>query len=197
MQIDRTTYRIVVGGTDITSRVSPILLNLSVSLQAGTVSDQATVEVDDSYGRLRLPKDGDDASISIGTNTSGLIEVFRGKVNNVSSAGSRDGRKITITCTGMDTKGKAKEPRFKHYDKKKVKDILSDAGKYAGVSSVKIDDELGNVELEYAQQANESFVHLGHRLSVMLGGTFKIMGDKAVMVKRNRRAITGGKRSVV
>ena len=188
LSAEPTSYKIVVGGVDITSRVTPYLLSLAVSLQAGTVSDQATIEVDDTNGRIKLPKDGDEARVSIAG-----IEVFRGKVNDVSSSGSKSGRKISIACTGMDTKGKAKEPRHKHYDKKKVSEILSDAGKYADVQDVKIDSELGNVVLDYVQQTGESFVHLANRLSIMLGGTFKIMGDKAVMVKRNAGRSASGK----
>lgn len=192
MDPQRSFYRIVVGGIDVSSAFSPVLQDLSVSLTSGTTSDTASITIDDTDGRVIMPKDGDAITIDLGWQGGVIVEAFRGTVNDVRSQGGRSGRLLTVGCTGMDTKGKAKEPSDKHYDNMTISDILSKAGKAAGISDVRVDGEIGNIKFDFVGQNNESFVALGHRLSVKVGGTFKIMGDRAVMVKRSAgRSATG------
>jgi phage protein D len=181
-------YSVNIAGQEISATLEPILIDLSVSLRAGTTSDQASITVDDSKGRIRMPKDGDPGVVSIRG-----VEVFRGTVNDVSSKGDRGGgRTLAIGLNGMDTKGKAKEQKLKHWDQAPVKKILEDAGKAAGVNDVRVDPEIGSQTIEYLLQHQESFIHLGQRLSVMLGGTFKIMGDRAIFVKRGAATSASG-----
>lgn len=190
--IDRTFYRIIVAGQDISATLHPILLDVSVTLTSGGASDQASFTIDDTDGRVRLPRDDADVTISLG-NEAGVSEVFRGKVNDVGSSGSRSGRTLQIGCTGMDTKGKAREPQDRHYDDKTVDEILQQAAKAAGLSGVSVDAEMGKVKLGYVLQQGESFVALGERFARMLGGTFKVAGKQAVMVKRNAGRSASGK----
>jgi uncharacterized protein len=187
--IERTIYQVVVAGTDISSILNPILTNMTVTLTAGGSSDSATITVDDSNGQVHIPPDDADIKIYLAG-----AEVFRGKVNDVKSDGGRDsGGTLSITCSGMDTKGKAKEPRDKHYDDKTVDHILKDAAKAAGYGDVTVDAEIGNIKIPYFGQIDTSLVHLGQKFARDFGGTFKIMGDKIVMVKRGAGKSATGK----
>ncbi len=193
MASERAIYSIIVDGQNVSSAFRPILTSLSVTLQSGGVSDQAAISVDDSGGRVQMPRDDAAVSILLGWAGGAVTEVFRGKVNDVQSEGSRSGLTLSIGCTGMDTKGQSREPRDKHYDEMTVGDILKAAGAAAGIPAVLVAAEIAGIKLPYFAQLNESFVHMGHRLSQMVGGTFKIMGDRAVMVKRNAGQSASGK----
>lgn len=180
----RAIYMVNIGGVDVTSRIDPLLQSLSVSDKAGTHSDSATITLNDTDGHVSLPGDGVPVMIALGWEDGGVRPVFMGTVDEVRSSGSRSGRTITVTAKGVDTKSKAKQPQQKHFDKKKIGDILNEAGKMPGIS-VTVDPELASIEREYVVMADESFINLGERIAREVGGNFRITGKTAVLAKRD------------
>jgi phage protein D len=180
----RAVYMVMIGGADVTSKLNPHLISLRVSDKVGTHSDTATIELDDTDGRLALPQDGVPVVIMLGWEGGGVRLVFTGTVDEVRSSGSRSGRTITVSAKGIDTKGKAKEPQQRHFDKKTIKDVLTEAGKKAGVTSVEVDPDLAEIKREYVEMRDESFIHLGERLAREIGGNFRVQGTTATMSKR-------------
>ena len=77
--VSKSTYEIIVGGQDISSVIRPILTDLSVSLTSGGASDGANVSIDDTGGRVVMPKDDEDVIIRIGWEGGHIAEVFRGQ----------------------------------------------------------------------------------------------------------------------
>lgn len=180
----RAIFSVTVAGQDISASLNPILLDLTVSDKAGTSSDTASLTLDDKDGQIIMPKSGDDISISLGWEHSGVSKVFVGKVDEVSASGGRNGRYLAIRAKGMDTRSKAKEPQRKHFDDKTIKEAFDEAGKHAGIS-VAIDPEFASIKRPYLALDDESFVAFGERIARQLGGTFKIVGDNAILAKRN------------
>jgi len=186
MSITRTYYQIVVGGINVTSTFAPILIDLSVTDKVGTHSDTATIKVDDTDARVRMPRTGDPVTISIGYTTGGAAVVFEGTVDEVKADGNRgSGRTVTVTAKGFDTTARVKEPQQRHFDDDTVQGILDKAAKDADISSVEVSDGLGSVKRKFLEMRDESFLHLGERLAREIGGNFKIKGDKAFITKRN------------
>ncbi|MDC7784750.1 contractile injection system protein, VgrG/Pvc8 family [Rhodoplanes sp. TEM] len=178
-------YRVVVDGTDISRALAPILISLKVSLHAEKSSDTATIEIDDTNGRIRFPRDGASMSVELGWQHSGTALVFMGTVDDVKSRGARGaGRTITITARSAETKGKGKEHQDRHWDDKSLKEVLEDAAKAAGIT-VKVDPKLGAIKREWWGMNAESFYHFGTRLSREVGGAFKVFGKTAVFAARN------------
>jgi uncharacterized protein len=182
----RAIFSVVVDGTDISSRLNPILISLQVSDKAGTSSDTATIELDDKSGQVVLPRPGARMLISLGFSDSGIGVVFRGKVDEVRSRGDRGGgRTVTISAKGVDTQGKAKEPQSKHFDDKTIEQIMREAGELAGISDVRIDQSFASIVRKYERMDNESFIAFGERIAGEIGGTFKVSDDRAILAKRN------------
>jgi phage protein D len=177
-------FSVVIGAQDITAALNPILLSLSVSDKAGTSSDSATIDIDDTGGRIVMPKVGASIAISLGWKDQGVGKVFVGKVDEVSAKGDRGGRTLSIKAKGMDTRSKAKQPQRRHFDDKTVKDALDGAGETAGIE-VTVDPAFASINRPYIALDDESFVAFGERIARELGGTFKIVGDKAILAKRN------------
>jgi hypothetical protein len=180
----RAAYMVMIGGSDVTSKLNPHLISLRVSDKVGTHSDTATIELDDTDGRLSLPQDGVPVVIMLGWEDGGVRLVFTGTVDEVRSSGSRGGRTITVSAKGIDTKSKVKEPQQKHYDDKTVKDVLTEAGQVAGITSLEIDPDLAQIKREYFEQRDESFIHFGERIAREIGGNFRIQGMVATLSKR-------------
>lgn len=181
----RAIFEVLIDGANITTRLAPILTDLSISDSAGTHSDTASLTLDDTDGRILLPQPQAPVTIALGWFGSGMREVFRGTVDEVRSSGSRGGgRTLSISAKGVDTTGKAKEGQQRHFDQKSVEAILKEAGAPAGITEVDVDPALAGIVFEYLDMRDESFLHLGQRLARQLGGGFRIQGRRAILAKR-------------
>jgi hypothetical protein len=178
-------FMVTVAGTNITTTLMPVLISLSVSDKVGTHSDTASLDIDDTDGRIVLPRIGAPVIVALGWEGDGVRVVFAGTVDEVRSSGSRgSGRMLSIAAKGMDTTGKPKEGQQRHFDDSTVEDILREAGQTAGVTDVEIDPSLASITRKYFEMRDESFIHMGERLAREIGGNFRIQGTKAVMSRR-------------
>ena len=181
----RAVFMVTVAGTNITTTLTPVLISLSVSDKVGTHSDTASLEIDDTDGRIVLPRIGAPVVVALGWEGEGVRVVFTGTVDEVRSSGSRgSGRTLSITAKGMDTTSKPKQGQQRHFDDKTIVDILRQAGKSADVTEVEIDPSLASIRRTYFEMRDESFIHMGERLAREIGGNFRIQGAKAIMSKR-------------
>ena len=181
----RAVFMVTVAGTNITTTLLPVLISLTVSDKVGTHSDTASLEIDDTGGRIVLPQIGAPVVVALGWEGEGVRVVFTGTVDEVRSSGSRSGgRTLSITAKGMDTTGKPKEGQQRHFDDKSVNDILSEAGKTAGITQVEVDPSLASISRKYFEMRDESFIHMGERLAREIGGNFRIQGATAIMSRR-------------
>lgn len=182
----RAVFEVTIDGTNIETALRPLLLGMTITDNAGTHSDTASIEIDDTEGRVILPEPKAPVVIYLGWQDEGVREVFRGTVDEVHSAGGRSGgRTLTISAKGVDTTSKAKEGQHRHFDNKSVKDILSEAGRIAGIAEVDVDPALASIVLPYIDMRGESFIHLGERLARAVGGSFRVTGAKVLMAKRS------------
>ena len=176
---------VTVAGTNITAPLLPVLISLTVSDKVGTHADTATLEIDDTDGRIMLPQLGEPVIVALGWEGGGTRVVFTGTVDEVRSSGSRGaGRTLSISAKGVDTTGKAKEPQQRHFDDKTVEDILKEAGSTAGVTGVEVDPALAGITRTYFEMRDESFIHMGERLAHEIGGNFRIQATTATMSRR-------------
>lgn len=174
-----------VDGVNVTDRISPLLISLSVSDRAGVTSDSATIELDDTNGRAILPSDRAAVSIKLGWDGDGVAEIFRGTIDGSPRAdGSRSGRTISITAKSMDVRGKAKQGQRRHFDDETIEKALQETGREAGIT-VTVHPDLASILREYIGLDDESFAEFGERIAGEVGGTFKIVGDRATLTKRN------------
>lgn len=181
----RAIYSVTVNGTDITSTINPYLISISISDKAGSASDSASIELDDTGGQLILPAKGAKVVVMLGWADEGLSPVFEGTVGEVRSRGGRGGRTISVTARGIDTASKAKQPQQKHFDDKSLKEVLEEAGKEAGITDIRVADDLADIKRPYWEMRDESFIAFGQRIAKEVGGTFKVVDGRATMVKRN------------
>lgn len=181
----KAIFGVVVGGTDISGLLNPILISLSVSDRAGQASDSASLVIDDTGGRVVMPPPGSPVVIALGFEGSGVGTVFEGVVDEVRASGSRgSGRTISISAKGVDTRGKGKEGQRQHFDDTTIGDAMKKAGQTAGFS-VEVASELASIARPYIALDDESFIAFGERIAREVGGTFKVIGKRAVLAKRN------------
>jgi phage protein D len=121
------------------------------------------------------------------------IDVFEGFVAEVSSSGSKDsGRVLGISASSADQGSKAKEPDIRSMDNSSFGDVFKAWGGKAGLEAQAIGD-LAKLQRDYWVMQNESFMSWGQRMARELGGTFQIIGKRAVIASRNEGISASGK----
>jgi uncharacterized protein len=172
-------WQVMVNGQDMTSRMRPYLIEISVIDKAGTSSDSCSLTFDDTDGKISLPPVGSDVTVSI----NGILK-FKGVSESPKSKGSRSGgRTITMSAKGFDTRGKGKQVQQLHKDDATLDDFLSAAARNAGFD-IKVAPELGALKRDYWSADGESFIALGERLAREFNATFKLRGKQAVFAQR-------------
>jgi len=186
-------FRVSIDGLDITERLRPILVDLSVTDKAGTVSDTATLLLADPGGRIVMPRRGARVAVELPWR-GGLVPVFAGGVDDVRSKYDRGaGLRMQIAAKGMDTRGGVKAPRERHWDDTDLATVLREAGEDAGVT-VKVHESLGAIRRAWWGMDGESLVAFGRRIARETGTTFKFTGGReAVLAPRSSGMSAGGK----
>lgn len=188
----KTLYAVYIDGDNITSSLDPILINLKVTDKEGSASDACSIDLDDTDQQIQFPKEGADMRVLLGWGTSGLVEVFVGKVDHVQATGARgQGRTLKIEAKGLDTKGKAKQRKHKHIDKKKISEAIKDAGQDAGITDVTVDPDLDE-ERDYFALQNEGVWDFADRLANEVGGVAHFRNNRIVIAKRGAGKAPGG-----
>ncbi|ABS14202.1 late control protein [Brucella anthropi] len=188
----RAIYQVKVAGQDISSKLLPILISLETTDKEGSSSDTASISIDDKDQVIRFPKTGDPMSVSFGWEGEGLSVVFTGTVDEVQSSGSRGGgRVLSISAKGIDTQSKVKQHQHLNIDKANLETALKKAGEQAGITDIKVDDELAGIERDWWGLDGESFIAFAERTAREVGGIFKIQGNKAAMVSKTGGAASG------
>ena len=190
----RPACKVVINGTDYTSRMAPLVESIKVSDKAGFASDTCKITLNDKDGQIALPSENDMLEVSLGDDIDGVGLAFQGKIDEVRSTGTvGGGRQVIVGAKSVNSVGKGKEVTEKHKDKAKFGDVAKEWGKDAGMTEVIIDIELENVEEDYWSMDNESFIAWAQRKADEMGATFKVQGDKAMFLAANGGTTARGK----
>ncbi|MBA0361610.1 phage late control D family protein [Stenotrophomonas maltophilia] len=154
-------WRVVLDGQDLTARLAPRLLDLSLTESRGDEADQVDLRVHDHDGMLALPRRGVTLQVAIGFEGSGLFDKGTFKVDDVEHSGSPD--IITIRARSADLTGAVRRRRERSWHDTTLGDILGAiAGEHSLRTSVAAD--LASVAIAHLDQANESDINLLTRL---------------------------------
>ncbi len=127
-------YRVTLDGNDMTDRIRPRLISLSISEKRGEEADQLDIVLDDTDGRLAIPPTGAVLHILIGWTqgsdvTPGLVDKGKFTVDEVTHAGPPDA--ITLRARSADFTSDLKTRREKSWHDTTLGAIVSEvAGRH-------------------------------------------------------------------
>jgi uncharacterized protein len=174
MSFIKNDFSVEVAGTNITSTILPILEGFEYSHAAGKAASSASFEIADIDG------------------ISG-VEVFTGFVTGVSwSMDKGAGRRLKISASSADHGGKVKEPNLRNKDDASFGDVFKEWGQKAGLDATAI-GSIASIERDYWIMQNESFMSWGQRMAREMGGTFRVIGNRAFIAPRNEGLSVSGK----
>ncbi|WP_164147505.1 phage late control D family protein [Stenotrophomonas maltophilia] len=154
-------WRVVLDGVDLTSRLAPHLLDLSLSESRGDEADQIDLRLHDHDGRLALPRRGVELQVAIGWEGSGLFDKGTFVVDDVEHSGSPD--ILSIRARSANLTGAVRSRRERSWHESTLGDIL---GAIAGEHSLRlaVAADLARQPIPHLDQANESDINLLTRL---------------------------------
>jgi phage protein D len=184
-------FRVTLDGTDLTGtlrqqvasvggRIRSRLISLSISEKRGEAADQLDIVLDDSDGRLALPKTGAILQVHLGWKQGsdvhpGLVDKGSFKVDEVAHAGPPD--QITIRARSADFTSELKTRREKGWHDTTLGAIVNEVAARHGLKP-SCAPSLGSIPVTAKAQSRESDLAFLRRLGREL--------DAVATIKRGR-----------
>lgn len=146
-------FKVVIDGADITQKIKPRLMSLTVTDNRGFDADQVELQLDDSDGKLTMPRRGASMRVWLGWKGAPLIDKGSFTVDELEHAGAPD--TLTITGRSVDFRESLNVKKERSFHGKKLSDIIDTLAKNNGLlsaTSTSLKDEV----IAHIDQTNES-----------------------------------------
>ncbi len=174
-------YRITLDGKDITENFTRRLQRLYLTDNRGLEADQVRLELDDSDGRLRIPRHGEKLTVAIGWKGEPLVEKGVFAIDETEHNGAVD--TLSISGRSADISTELLKKRQRSFHKTTVGEIITTLAGECDLTPL-VDNTLATRLIEHIDQADESAVNLLTRLGRLYDAvaTIKGGGDNSYMV---------------
>jgi phage protein D len=159
-------WRVTLDGKDLTDRINPRLVSLTLSEKRGDEADQLDIVLSDTDGMLAIPKEGAVLKLQLGWKqgrdvTVGLIDKGSFKVDDVQHSGPPD--QITIKARAADFTSAIRNRRSQSWKKTTLGAVLRDVAGRNGLTA-RITASLASIALPSISQGRESDIAFLRRL---------------------------------
>ncbi|MFC3549442.1 phage late control D family protein [Lysobacter cavernae] len=154
-------WLVVLDGKDLTDRIKPRLLDLTLTEARGGEADQLDLRIHDHDGRMALPKRGVELSVEIGWADAGRVKKGTFRVDEVEHSGAPD--VITIRARSADLTHPLRTRRERSWHQVTLGDVVRNLAGEHGLQA-RIAPALASVTIAHLDQTGESDVNLLSRL---------------------------------
>lgn len=183
-------FEIKVNGRPVASILNERLISLTITDKEGVSSDSICVELNDGHPFADIPKKGDIIEVSLGYLETGVVSFGTFTVDDPEVRCLP--YSLTINGRGANVRDQFKQQRSRHWDRKTVKDIVTQIADENGLTPI-IDAEVASHEYDWFGQQNESDMHVVERLARRHGALFSVKDGKLVFVKKGSGKSASGK----
>lgn len=179
-------WKVVIDGADITHKIKPRLMSLTLTDNRGFDADQVELQLDDSDGLLTMPRRGATLRVWIGWKGAPLIDKGSFTVDELEHAGAPD--TLTITGRSVDFRESLNVKKERSFHGKKLSEIIDTLAKNNGLLSV-LSTSLKDEVIDHIDQTNESDAAFLVRLAKMFD-TIPTVKDGRLLFVRAGLALT-------
>lgn len=172
---------ISVNGRPVASIFNERLISVTIVDKEGVTSDSISCELNDGAPFAQIPRKGDIITAKLGYLETGVLDF--GQYTADDPEVSCLPYMLSVNGKGANMREKLKQHGARHWDKKKVKDIVSDIAKDHGLTA-KVSGDVGDHEYEWFGQEDESDIHVVERLARRHGALFSIKNGNLVFAKK-------------
>lgn len=177
-------FTIRAGGQDITSKLTGRGISLSISDGVGIESDSISLVIDDQDGAVKAPKTGVILDIEGGYRDGESRNFGQFKVDQVQYTGYP--QQISISAQAVDAKSDQKQQRVDQFPKEEFPTFKDVFDKVAGRMGLQlaISAEIGDKEVSFEMQSEESDLSFTTRLGKKLDASVTVKSGHLVVAKR-------------
>lgn len=154
-------WRVVLDGTDLTERIAPRLLDLTLTECRGGEADQLDLRIHDHDGKMALPERGVRLAVALGWKATGLVDKGTFIVDEVEYSGAPD--IITVRARSADLTADMRTRRERSWHNTTLGAVLNTLAGEHGLTP-RVAEVLASTKLPHLDQANESNMNLLTRL---------------------------------
>lgn len=167
------------------------IMSVTVTDNRANEADELEIELDDSDGKLELPRRGVKINCKLGFLGEELIDKGNFIVDETEWSGTPD--KITVRASSANFKGNITEGKSKSHHRKTFGQISNEIAKNHKLKLV-MTAELQSINLHHIDQTNESDLNLLHRLAKQNGAELAVKKDRLLIFKAGSARTASGKK---
>lgn len=154
-------WRVLLDGQDLTSRMQPRLIELTLTENRGGEADQLDLRIHDHDGRMALPRRGVELQVAIGWVDAGLIDKGTFRVDEVEHSGAPD--MISIRARSANLTDPLRNRRERSWHAVTLGTVVRHLAAEHGLAS-RMDAGLAAIAIPHLDQTGESDANLLTRL---------------------------------
>ncbi len=182
-------FSVLLGGKSL-SALSDRLISLQLTDNRGFDADQLTLSIDDAAGDIELPPRGAELSVSLGWKGAPLVYKGIYTVDEVSHSGPPDA--LEITARSADFRDEFNVKREVSWHNVTVERVVSAIARRYELKPA-ISESLMDIEIDHADQTQESDMSFLTRMAEMLGAIATVKNGNLLFITPGAGVSASGK----
>ncbi|WP_239504284.1 phage late control D family protein [Serratia marcescens] len=187
---DTPDFTLFVDDKNITTDVKDRLITMSLTDNRGFDADQLNIELDDTDGKLALPRRGAVIRLKIGWAGQALTDKGAFTVDEIDHSGAPD--VLTITARSADFRDTLNVKRNAAYHQVTLGDIIKTIAGRNNLTTG-IAPEMAAIHLDHIDQTNESDANFLTRLAKLEGAIATVKAGKLLFIVPGQALTASGK----
>nr|WP_145537985.1 phage late control D family protein [Yersinia alsatica] len=183
-------YTITVDGIDRSGGIKTRLMSLTLTDSRGFEADQLDIELDDSDGKLVLPRRGAKIAVALGWQGAALIDKGTFTVDEIEHSGAPD--KLTIRARSADFRETLNVRRDQSYHKTTIGGIIKIIAERNKLTPT-LNKAMSDLVVDHIDQTNESDGNLITRLAKQYGAIAAVKNGNLLFIKQGQAKTASGK----
>lgn len=180
----------ITAGQDELNDLNRRVMSVSMTDNRGFEADQVVICVDDTDGEVQLPKRGTKLAVSMGWKGEALIYKGLYIVDEISHKGPPD--RLDITASSADFRAEFNVKREVSWHDVTVERVVSAIAHRYGLKA-QISEMLMDIEIDHADQTDESDMSFLTRMADMLGAIATVKNGSLLFILPGGGVTAGGK----
>lgn len=183
-------YQVRVDGRDVSVTLRPRLMHMTITDNRGFSADTIEIALDDSDGKLAMPRRGATLQASIGWQGGSLVDKGTFKIDEVGHGGAPD--VLTIRGKSADLRGGMNKLRERSWHFETIGAIVEQlAARYGLTPSV--GDVFKGMVIDHIDQTNESDLAFLTRLATEQDAIATVKSGRLMFIKAGNGTTASGK----
>jgi len=189
MSYPKPAFSVTLDGRDITSKIYPRLVSLTLTEERENAVDQLDITIDDSDGRVAIPRTGAKLTLRLGWAATGMVDKGTFIVDEVEHEGAPDAIILRARSAEMAKPVRVKKNRSFH--DKTIDAIVGEIAKDNKLTP-KIGKTFIGKKVDHIDQTNESDIHFLNRLGKRFDAVATIKKDTLLFLPIDEAANSQG-----